>query len=132
MPSLPALDDGHGATPAPGPPNPHTPGPAPAALIRIPGTALSLYTPPRGEDCKSPWIILRRRKFRAKSRKNSAVEVVPTPGKILRLNRCFLKIPDLIVKKPCYLEALENAQKPHNRKSMSKFSTHRGPFMAEK
>jgi hypothetical protein len=60
------------------------------------------------------------------------VEVVPTPEKIFRLNRFFLKIPDLIAKKPCYLEALENAQKPDKRKSVSKFSTHRGPFMAEK
>jgi len=60
------------------------------------------------------------------------VEVVPTPGKILRLNRFFLKIPGLIAKKPCNIEALENAQKPDNRKSMSKFSTQRGPFMTEK
>ena len=44
--------------------------------------------------------------------------MVPTPDKILHLNRYFLKIPDLIAKKPCNLEARENAQKPDSRYSV--------------
>jgi len=37
--------------------------------------------------------------------------MVPTPEEIPHLNRYFLKIPDLIAKKPCKIGALENAQK---------------------
>ena len=65
-----------------------------------------------GKTVSPPWIILRRRDFRAGFRKNSAVEMVPTAGKILRQNRVFPKIPDLSGKKPCNLEPGENAQKP--------------------
>ncbi|MGB7789445.1 hypothetical protein [Methanoregula sp.] len=47
-------------------------------------------------------------------RKFSPVEMVPTPGKIPFLNRCFVKIPDLTRKKPCILAGFENAQKKDN------------------
>jgi len=51
--------------------------------------------------------------------------MVPTPPEILRLNRFFLKIPVLIAKKPCIIEALENAQKPDNLYSVPKSGAHR-------
>jgi hypothetical protein len=42
------------------------------------------------------------------------VETVPTPGKIPRQNRPFLKIPVLTGKKPASLAARQNAQKRAN------------------
>jgi len=42
-----------------------------------------------GGDCKSPEIVLRRRNPMTKSRKNSAVETVPTPEEISFLNHYF-------------------------------------------
>jgi hypothetical protein len=44
-------------------------------------------------------------------RKNSAVEVVPTPGWIPLINRSFVKISDLTRKKADSLAVVEKAQK---------------------
>jgi hypothetical protein len=58
--------------------------------------------------------------------------MVPTPPEIPRLNRFFLKIPDLIAKKPCKIEALQNAQKPDNQTPVTGSDTLRMTAIARK
>ena len=86
---------------------PKTPDPTSLNIPLIPG------------DCSPPMILLRRRNTGAGIRKNSAVETMPTPGKISHQNRHFLKIPVLIGKKPAFLAARQNAQKKDTFSSMA-------------
>jgi len=56
-------------------------------------------------------LSLRRRPFFGKKWKNSAVEAVPTPGKIPLENRCFPEIVVLTRNRPATIEALGKSAK---------------------
>ena len=80
-----------------------------ALPVSVPGSPFYKRVSPA--DGNSPLIIAPTKDLIQPEKRNySAVEVVPTPGKIPFINRCFSEIPVLTQKKAVSLAGRENAQ----------------------